>query len=66
MGSFRTDSEIARSLANNRVVSQGPHDRAVGRLGYPGGSNAITPVGYYTAVSLTMNVLSRTSRNQEA
>jgi 4-carboxymuconolactone decarboxylase len=47
--------EVALSLANNRIVSQGLHDRAVGLLGHPGVSDVITLMGYYTAVSLTMN-----------
>ncbi len=47
--------EVAISLAHNRIVSQGLHDRAVNLLGHPGVSDVITLIGYYTAVSLTMN-----------
>jgi 4-carboxymuconolactone decarboxylase len=47
--------EVAISLANNRIVSQGLHDRAVSLLGHHGVSDVITLIGYYTAVSLTMN-----------
>jgi 4-carboxymuconolactone decarboxylase len=47
--------EVALSLAHNRIVSQGLHDRAVTLLGHPGVSDLITLMGYYTAVSLTMN-----------
>jgi 4-carboxymuconolactone decarboxylase len=47
--------EVAVSLATNRIVSQGLHDRAVSLLGHPGVSDVITLMGYYTAVSLTMN-----------
>jgi 4-carboxymuconolactone decarboxylase len=47
--------EVAVSLANNRIVSQGLHDRAVSLLGHPGVSDVITLMGYYTSVSLTMN-----------
>jgi 4-carboxymuconolactone decarboxylase len=47
--------EVAISLAHNRIVSQGLHDRAVALLGHPGISDLITLIGYYTAVSLTMN-----------
>jgi 4-carboxymuconolactone decarboxylase len=47
--------EMAVSLANNRIVSQGLHDRAVSLLGHPGVSDVITLMGYYTSVSLTMN-----------
>ena len=47
--------EVALSLANNRVVSQGLHDRAVKLLGHEGVTDVIVLMGYYTAVSLTMN-----------
>jgi 4-carboxymuconolactone decarboxylase len=47
--------EVAASLADNRIISQGLHDRAVSLLGHPGISDVITLMGYYTAVSLTMN-----------
>lgn len=47
--------EVATSLAENRIISQGLYDRAVERLGHPGVSDLITLMGYYTSVSLTMN-----------
>ncbi len=47
--------EMAISLVNNRLISQGLHDRAIALLGHPGISDVITLIGYYTAVSLTMN-----------
>jgi 4-carboxymuconolactone decarboxylase len=47
--------EVAVSLANNRIVSQGLYDRAVALLGHPGVSDVITLMGYYTSVALTMN-----------
>ena len=47
--------EVSVSLANNRLVTQGLHDRAVALLGHPGVSDLVTLMGYYTAVSLTMN-----------
>ncbi len=47
--------EVASSLAENRIVSQGLHDRAVALLGHPGISDLVSLMGYYTAVSLTMN-----------
>src|SRR4051794_10976874 len=47
--------EVALSLAENRIVSQGLYDRAVELLGHPGVSDVITLMGYYTSVSLTMN-----------
>jgi 4-carboxymuconolactone decarboxylase len=47
--------EVAASLADNRIISQGLHDRAVSLLGHSGISDVITLMGYYTAVSLTMN-----------
>ena len=47
--------EVALSLAQNRVVSQGLHDRAVKALGHEGVTDVIVLMGYYTAVSLTMN-----------
>ncbi|MEI7713747.1 MAG: hypothetical protein WCI94_20105 [Rhodospirillales bacterium] len=47
--------EVSVSLANNRIVTQGLHDRAVALLGHPGVSDLVTLMGYYTAVSLTMN-----------
>ena len=47
--------EVSVSLANNRIVTQGLHDRAVALLGHPGVSDLVSLMGYYTAVSLTMN-----------
>ncbi len=47
--------EVAVSLANNRLISQGLHDRAVAALGHEGVTDMIVLMGYYTAVSLTMN-----------
>ena len=47
--------EVAHSLAHNRIVSQGLHDRAVAGLGHERITDLIVLMGYYTAVSLTMN-----------
>ena len=47
--------EVAVSLAGGRLVSQGLHDRAVKALGHEGVTDMIVLMGYYTAVSLTMN-----------
>ena len=47
--------EVAVSLANNRIVTEGLYARAVDLLGHPGVSDVVTLMGYYTAVSLTMN-----------
>jgi 4-carboxymuconolactone decarboxylase len=47
--------EMATSLAGGRLVSQGLHDRAVKVLGHEGVTDVIVLMGYYTAVSLTMN-----------
>ena len=47
--------EIAVSLADNRIVSQGLHDRAVAVLGHERITDTIVLMSYYTAVSLTMN-----------
>ena len=47
--------EVSVSLAINRIVTQGLHDRAVALLGHPGVSDLVSLMGYYTAVSLTMN-----------
>jgi 4-carboxymuconolactone decarboxylase len=47
--------EMATALANNRLVSQGVFDRAVTALGHEGVTDVIVLMGYYTAVSLTMN-----------
>jgi len=47
--------EVATALAGGRLVPQGLHDRAVGLLGHEGVTDVIVLMGYYTAVSLTMN-----------
>ena len=47
--------EMATALASGRLVPQGLHDRAVGLLGHEGVTDVIVLMGYYTAVSLTMN-----------
>jgi 4-carboxymuconolactone decarboxylase len=47
--------EVAMSLAHNRVVSNGLYDRAVSVLGHERITDMIVLMGYYTAVSLTMN-----------
>ncbi|PYM18940.1 MAG: carboxymuconolactone decarboxylase [Candidatus Rokuibacteriota bacterium] len=47
--------EMATALANGRLVSQGLHDRAVKVLGHESITDVIVLMGYYTAVSLTMN-----------
>jgi 4-carboxymuconolactone decarboxylase len=47
--------EMATALAGGRLVSRGLYDRAVGLLGHEGVTDVIVLMGYYTAVSLTMN-----------
>ncbi len=47
--------EVAMSLAGGRVISQGLYDRAVTVLGHESVTDTIVLMGYYTAVSLTMN-----------
>jgi 4-carboxymuconolactone decarboxylase len=47
--------EMATALASGRLVPQGLYDRAVGLLGHEGVTDVIVLMGYYTAVSLTMN-----------
>ena len=47
--------EVAMTLAGGRLVSQGLYDRAVKALGHEGVTDVIVLMGYYTAVSLTMN-----------
>jgi len=47
--------EIATTLADGRLVSQGLYDRAVKALGHEGITDVIVLIGYYTCVSLTMN-----------
>ena len=47
--------EVAMALANKRIVPLGLHDRAVKTLGHERITDMIVLMGYYTAVSLTMN-----------
>src|SRR5437899_928267 len=47
--------EVATTLAGGRLVSPGLYDRAVKALGHEGVTDMIVLMGYYTAVSLTMN-----------
>jgi len=47
--------EVAMTLAGNRLISQGLYDRAIKALGHEGVTDMIVLMGYYTAVSLTMN-----------
>jgi 4-carboxymuconolactone decarboxylase len=47
--------EMATALAAGRLVSQGLYDRAVKVLGHESITDVIVLMGYYTAVSLTMN-----------
>ena len=47
--------EMALSLAGGRLVGQGIYDRAVAALGHEGVTDVIVLMGYYTAVSMTMN-----------
>jgi len=47
--------EVALALAGGRPVSQGLYDRAVATLGHERVTDMIVLMGYYTAVSLTMN-----------
>jgi 4-carboxymuconolactone decarboxylase len=47
--------EVAMALANNRIVPNGLYDRAVSVLGHERITDVIVLMGYYTAVSLTMN-----------
>jgi 4-carboxymuconolactone decarboxylase len=47
--------EVAMSLAHNQIVSNGLYDRAVDVLGHERITDMIVLIGYYTAVSLTMN-----------
>src|SRR6059036_1019856 len=48
--------ELATTLANGRLLSQGLYDRAVKALGHESITDVVVLMGYYTAVSLTMNV----------
>src|SRR5262245_30065148 len=47
--------EMATALATRRLVSQDLYERAVKALGHEGVTDVIVLMGYYTAVSLTMN-----------
>ena len=47
--------ELAMALAAGRLVPQGLYDRAVSMLGHESVTDIIVLMGYYTAVSLTMN-----------
>jgi 4-carboxymuconolactone decarboxylase len=47
--------EMAMTLAGGRLVSHGLYDRAVEVLGHESITDVIVLMGYYTAVSLTMN-----------
>jgi len=47
--------EVAMALAHGRLLPQGLYDRAVRALGHEGVTDMIVLMGYYTAVSLTMN-----------
>ena len=51
----QTVYEVAMALARGRIVPQGLHDRAVKTLGHESVTDMIVLMGYYTAVSLTMN-----------
>jgi 4-carboxymuconolactone decarboxylase len=48
--------ELATTLADGRLVSRGLYDRAVKALGHESITDVVVLMGYYTAVSLTMNV----------
>jgi 4-carboxymuconolactone decarboxylase len=47
--------EAAMALAGGRIVAQGLYERAVAVLGHESITDMIVLMGYYTAVSLTMN-----------
>jgi 4-carboxymuconolactone decarboxylase len=47
--------EVAMALAGGRLVPQSLYDRAVAVLGHESVTDVIVLMGYYTAVSLTMN-----------
>jgi 4-carboxymuconolactone decarboxylase len=47
--------EMAMALAAERLVPEGLYNRAVEALGHEGVTDVIVLMGYYTAVSLTMN-----------
>ena len=50
-----TRHALSRALAGGRLVPQGLYDRAVSALGHESVTDMIVLMGYYTAVSLTMN-----------
>jgi 4-carboxymuconolactone decarboxylase len=47
--------EVALALTERRIVPNGLYDRAVATLGHVSITDIIVLMGYYTAVSLTMN-----------
>ncbi len=47
--------EMAMALAGGRIVPQSLYDRATTAVGHEGVTDVIVLMGYYTAVSLTMN-----------
>jgi 4-carboxymuconolactone decarboxylase len=47
--------EVAMALAAGRIVPQGLYERAVRELGHERITDMLVLMGYYTAVSLTMN-----------
>jgi 4-carboxymuconolactone decarboxylase len=47
--------EMAMALAHGQLVPEGLYERAVKLLGHEGVTDVIVLMGYYTAVSLTMN-----------
>lgn len=51
----QTVYEVAMALAAGREIPQGLYDRAVKTLGHESVTDMIVLMGYYTAVSLTMN-----------
>jgi 4-carboxymuconolactone decarboxylase len=51
----QTVYEVALALAGGRLVTHALYDRAVSQLGHVSITDMIVLMGYYTAVSLTMN-----------
>ena len=47
--------EVALALANNHIIANGLYEKAVSVLGHERITDMIVLMGYYTAVSLTMN-----------
>jgi len=47
--------EVAMTLASGRIVPQTLYERAIAALGHESVTDMIVLMGYYTAVSLTMN-----------